>query len=208
MSAATVGETRTAARFSSNRDVAMVQADYLALANDLEQAQALSSELESQLSGKTNELAQFKLIFERTQNDLVKFAQDLDTMRKERHALANEVQCAYATEHKFEKLKVAHETLQTAHEALILKAERLDSDLIRERAAHVQSRTELDELCVKLQNRPAGPGLARDPELRRSMEVLREQLQRVLGPPLSMTAPPAPTFLKPDIDHIEIEFSA
>ncbi|HYR57814.1 MAG TPA: hypothetical protein VEO95_04255, partial [Chthoniobacteraceae bacterium] len=64
---------RPGGKFSTNREIAVVQADYMALANDLEQAQALASSLEIQLSGKTNELARFKAIWERTQSDLVKF---------------------------------------------------------------------------------------------------------------------------------------
>lgn len=167
---------RPGARFSSNREIAVVQADYLALANDLEQAQSLASTLELQLSGKTNELARFKLIWEQTQTDLVKLAQDLDTMRSERHSLANEVQRAYAIEHKFEKLKAAHEELTTS-------AARLESELIRERAAHARSRTELEELQAKSCPKPEDPprGKACDPNLQRALEVLRDQLDRVLG---------------------------
>ncbi len=163
---------RSGGRISSNRDVAKVQADYLALANDLEQAQALTSTLEIQLSGKSNELARFKAIWERTQADLVKFANDLETMRKERHGLANEAQRGYAFEHKLNKL-------QAAHEELTARAERLEAELMRERAGHVETRAELE----RLKDKSAPVGNTRDPELRQALETLRAQLDRVLGAP-------------------------
>ena len=189
---------RPGAKFSSNREIAVVQADYLALSNDLEQAQSLASSLELQLSGKTNELARFKLIWERTQTDLAKFAQDLETMRKERHTLANELQRAAAFEHKFEKLKAAHEELTA-------RATRLESELVRERSAHVQSRIEVEELHAKWSGQPDGlaGGNPRDPALRRALEALRAQLDRVLSePPVGGPAKPAAP------EHIAIEFGA
>ncbi len=167
---------QTGGKFSTNRNVAIVQADYLALANDLEQAQALSTDLEIQLSGKTNELARFKAIWEKAQADLTKFAADLDTMRKERHALANEVQRGNAFEHKLTKL-------QASHDELTERAERLEAELIRERAAHVENRAESEKL--REETAPAqgsAPGNPRDPALRHALETLRAQLDRVLGP--------------------------
>ena len=167
---------QTGGKFSTNRNVAIVQADYLALANDLEQAQALSADLEIQLSGKTNELARFKAIWEKAQADLSKFASDLDTMRKERHALANEVQRGYAFEHKATKL-------QASHDELTERAERLEAELIRERAAHVEDRVELQKLREDTTPaRGSAPGNPRDAALRHALETLRAQLDRVLGP--------------------------
>lgn len=187
-------------RFSSNRNVAVVQADYLALANDLEQAQALTSTLEIQLSGKTNELARIKVIWEKTQSDLVKFAADLDTMRKERHSLANEVQRGYAFEHRLTKLQEAHDTLTA-------RAERLEAELMRERAGHVETRAELEKLREKSTGLPhgAGAGNLRDPELRQTLETLRTQLDRVLGAPAG--AGPSHRGLKTAAsERIDIEF--
>lgn len=191
-------------KISSHHEIAVVQADYLALSNDLEQAQSLSSSLELQLSGKTNELARFKLIWERTQTDLAKFAHDLETMRAERHSLANEVQRGYAFESKFERLTAAHDELTA-------KVVRIESELTQERAAHAQSRTHLEELKAKPRPEPvrAPLGNARDPELQQALEALRAQLDRVLGRATGV-APPAPSSApKPDApQHIDIEFSA
>lgn len=166
----------TGGTFSTNRNVAIVQADYLALANDLEQAHALSTDLEVQLSGKTNELARFKAIWEKAQADLAKFAADLDAVRKERHALANEVQRGYAFEHKLTKL-------QASHDELTERAERLETELIRERAAHLEDRAELEKLRGKsTPDVGSTPGNPRDPALRHVLETIRAQLDRVLGP--------------------------
>jgi chromosome segregation ATPase len=194
---------RPGAQFSSNREIAVVQADYLALANDLEQAQALASELELQLSGKQNELASLKGIWERTSADLAKFAHDLDTMRKERHALANEVQKGYAYEHKYERLK-------TSHDELTATAVRLEAELIRERAAHIECRAELEQLrAASGKSLGAAGGNARDPELRRALEALRTQLDRVLGAPAPAAhAEPQSRLKTAALDRIDIEFSA
>ncbi|MGB8166442.1 MAG: hypothetical protein WCF18_03055 [Chthoniobacteraceae bacterium] len=185
---------------SSNREVAKVQADYLALANDLEQAQSLASALELQLSGKTNELARFKVIWEKAQADLARFAQDLDTMRKERHTLANDAQRGYAFEHKLEKLQVTYEELKK-------KAEQLEAELSAERTAHERTLAELEQLKAQ-RSRPLSPASptrdATDPELRAAMEALRTQLDRVLG---GKPLPVSPA-TKPVTEHIEIKFDA
>jgi predicted nucleic acid-binding Zn-ribbon protein len=185
---------------SSVREIAKVQADYLALANDLEQAQSLASALELQLSGKSNELARSKMIWEKAQADLAKFAQDLGTMRAERHSLANEAQRGYAFELKFEKLSVAHEELAK-------KAERLEAELAAERAAHEQTRAEVEQLKnQRARPVPGGPAVrgGTDPELRGALESLRAQLDRVLGGKVASVAPAA----KAATEHIEIQFGS
>jgi len=177
-------------KISSNREIAIVQADYLALANDLEQAQALSSTFEMELSGKTNELARFKLIWERTQNDLAKFERDIEGLRKERHALANEAQRAQAYEFKYQRVQAAYDELAT-------RLERLESELVREREAHIQTRAQLDAL-------PKGGVRRNDPRLRQTLEELRATIDRALaGEP----GKAAPALEPPKAEHIEIEFS-
>jgi chromosome segregation ATPase len=177
-------------KISSNREIAIVQADYLALANDLEQAQALASSLEMELSGKTNELARFKVIWERTQGDLTKFERDMEALRQERHILANEAQRGRAFELKFQKA-------QAAIDELTAKVERLSGELTREREAHEQSRA----LLTTVQK---DGGRRDDLRLRQTLEELRAQIDRALsrtGDPVGTPAEP------PKAEHIEIEFS-
>jgi chromosome segregation ATPase len=189
---------------SSNREIAVVQADYLALANDLEQAQALASSLEIQLSGKSNELARFKVIWEHTQANLAKFEQDLDQLRKERHALANEVQRAQAFEFK-------HEKLNRAHGELLAKCERLEAELSGERAAHASTRDEFEQLrdglapCAPA--RTGGGGGLSDASLRQSLHALRTQIDRVLGGPGTSVEPPAKAEDKAAHGRIDIQFA-
>ena len=170
-------------KISSNRQIAIVQADYLALANDLEQAQALASALEMELSGKSNELARFKLVWERTQADLAKFARDIEAMRQERHTLANEAQRAQAFEFKVQKV-------QKAHDALAARVEELEAELTREREAHRQTRAHVS----------ADP--KDDLRLRQTLQKLREQIDQALAQ-TAVQAPAEPT----KTEHIEIEFS-
>lgn len=71
---------------------AVMEADYLALQNDLEQAQALANELQGQLADKSNELGMLKVVWERAQKDLEKLNQNILTLRQERHRIAGELQ--------------------------------------------------------------------------------------------------------------------
>jgi chromosome segregation ATPase len=198
---------RPGGKLSSNRQVAVVQADYVALANDLEQAKELTSALELQLSGKCNELAQFKHLWERTKSDMHKFAHDLEALRKERHALANQVQLAYATEHKLEKLKREYEELTS-------RAEVLESELNAERILHDDARrsTEaLNEEVEFLRRRAANGGGSQglDPNVRTELQMLRNQIDKILEAPASTTAPASRSRRGvPDPDSIDISFGA
>jgi chromosome segregation ATPase len=208
-SASAAGEsappTGTGGKFSSNRQVAVVQADYVALANDLEQAKELTSALELQLSGKCNELAQFKHLWERTKSDMQKFERDLEALRKERHSLANQVQLAFATEHRLEKLK-------RDHEALIARAEALESELNAERILHADTRRSADALTEEvefLRNRAASGSAVQglDSGVRTELQLLRNQIDKILDAggsgPISTVRPKRGT---PELENINISF--
>jgi chromosome segregation ATPase len=203
---ATSEPIRTGGRLSSNRQVAIVQADYVALANDLEQAKELTSALELQLSGKCNELAQFKHLWERTRSDMQKFEHDLEALRKERHALANQVQLAYATEHKLEKLK-------REHEELTARAEVLESELTAERILHADARRSADALTEEvefLRRRATNGGTGThglDPNVRTELQMLRNLIDKILGAPASAAASSSrPRRGAPEPENIDIAF--
>jgi chromosome segregation ATPase len=198
---------RPGGKLSSNRQVAIVQADYVALSNDLEQAKELTSALELQLSGKCNELAQFKHLWERTKADMQKFEHDLEALRKERHALANQVQLAFATEHRLEKLKREHEELRSHTEIL-------ESELNAERILHADARRSTEALSEEveiLRRRVAngGGGQGLDPSVRTELQMLRNQIDKVLGTPAS-PAVPASRLRRgaPEPESIDISFGA
>lgn len=194
----------TGGKLSSNRQVAVVQADYVALANDLEQAKELTSALEHQLSGKCNELAQFKHLWERTRSDMLKFEHDLEALRKERHALANQVQLAFATEHRLEKLK-------REHEEVISRTEVLESELSAERILHADARRSADALTEEvefLRRRSTNGGTqGLDPNVRTELQMLRNQIDKILGTPTSAAAPGSRQRRgTPEPENIDISF--
>ena len=73
---------------------ASLRADYLALHNDVEQAQELAADFQRQLAGKSNEVAHFKALLEKTTQDLGRMETHVAELRAERHRLANEVMIA------------------------------------------------------------------------------------------------------------------
>ena len=77
---------------------ASLRADFEALQNDFEQANAMSLDLQSQLAGKSNEFAQLKHVFEKTHRNLTQLQTDIAELREERHRLANEAMKVSALE--------------------------------------------------------------------------------------------------------------
>ena len=69
---------------------AALRAEYEALLHDVEQAHALCAEFQRQLAGKSDEVAEFKQLFEKTQVDLDRLQAGITELREERHRLANE----------------------------------------------------------------------------------------------------------------------
>lgn len=81
-----------------------VAADLEALRNDVESARELALEYQCQLAGKSNEFAQLKQIFEKTQVDLTHLRKAIAELRDERHRLANEAMRATAFERRAQRL--------------------------------------------------------------------------------------------------------
>ncbi len=82
---------------------ASLQADYAALKNDLDQAKELAADFQRELAGKSNEVAHFKVLLERTQTDFKRLEGHIDELRRERHRLANEAMRAMALEVELKK---------------------------------------------------------------------------------------------------------
>ena len=87
-------------------------ADYVALENDLVQAQELAADFQRQLAGKSNEHAQLKQIFEKTQADLAHLQEGIVELRAERHRLANEAMRATAFQAKLAMVTAERDRLQ------------------------------------------------------------------------------------------------
>jgi predicted RNase H-like nuclease (RuvC/YqgF family) len=94
-----------------------VAADYEALRNDLEQAQAIASDFQREAAGKSNELAEMRMFLERTQNDLTKLQTSIAQLRQERHDLANRVMIASAAEMRLKRSEAECERLRKEADA-------------------------------------------------------------------------------------------
>ena len=89
-----------------------VSADLEALKNDVEQAREMACDYQRQLAGKTNDHAELKVLFEKTQADFAHLQSGIEQLRHERHQLANEAMKAAALELKVARLTKERDKLQ------------------------------------------------------------------------------------------------
>jgi chromosome segregation ATPase len=94
-------------------------ADHAALQNDLVQAQELAADFQRQLAGKSNEHAQLKQIFEKTQADLAHLQAGIVELRAERHRLANEAMRVTAFQSKLAKVTAERDRLRIDLEVVL-----------------------------------------------------------------------------------------
>ena len=130
---------------------AALRAEYEALLHDVEQARALCAEFQRQLAGKSDEVAEFKQLFEKTQVDLDRLQAGITELREERHRLANEAMRVAALARKLADVGAERDWLiaelertKQGHTADIQEA----AQIIRER----------DTLIEKLSREVAGFG--------------------------------------------------
>ncbi len=110
---------------------ATLRAECEALRNDVEQATGLAADFQRQLSGKSNEFAELKRVFEKTAADLLQLRSSIDTLREERHRLANDAMRGVAFE---QRLKVALAERDQAQAALkAASVDRQSRDAVVER---------------------------------------------------------------------------
>lgn len=79
---------------------AVLRAEYEALQNDLRQAKEMAADFQRQLAWKTNDFAQLKQIFVKTQGDLARLQAAIVALREERHRLAADAMRAAALDRK------------------------------------------------------------------------------------------------------------
>lgn len=141
---------------------ASLSADYEALQNDMEQAQELAADFQRQLAGKSNEFAQLKQLFEKTQKDLTHLQTGIAELRAERHRLANEAMRATAFEMKLAKMTEERDRLRadlTIMQANLAKAAEEGAAGVRERDAMIVSLVrELETLKLELADVRRGNG--------------------------------------------------
>ncbi len=157
---------------------ASLRADFVALENDLEQANAMTLELHGQLAGKSNEFAHLKHVFEKTSKNLDHLQRDITELREERHRLANEAMKATALEFTLQMITKERDQLKSDLESQKRSFEeeisRLKEDFRKNaRPDNFTNRqTSSDE---RIANPQAAAMLA---EIARSVEQLRELVDR------------------------------
>jgi chromosome segregation ATPase len=97
---------------------ASLRADYNALQNDLEQAQEMAADFQRQLAGKSNEVAHFKVLLEKTLQDLARMEGHTSELRQERHRLANEVMIAAELKERVKDLSAERDQIRKELEVL------------------------------------------------------------------------------------------
>ena len=203
---------------------ASLRADFEALQNDFEQANAWTLDLQSQLAGKSNEFAQLKHVFEKTQKNLTQLQKDITELREERHRLANEAMKVGALEMLLQRTTQDRDQFKTAAERTA--AER-DAALAERDAQTTQIATLTADLAAA-KEKPTGErqrgGRASNPraaillgDISRSVEQLRQIVgvqdkAEVPSPFVNAGPGPAPrTVLPPETppdEFIQIAFSA
>jgi chromosome segregation ATPase len=200
---AVIGKNERSAEPLTNPNLSSnLRSEYEALLNDVDQANQLASELQRQLSGKSNEVAEFKKLFEKTQKDLGYLQASISELRQERHRLANEAMRAAAFERKLADVTAERNRLKTEldimRQGLTGSAE--DSERrLRDRDVQITRLSlEVDSLHEKLRGgaaeglRPAQKPFD-NPQVRKTLADLwqsLERLQMMLDPqPESIPAP-------------------
>lgn len=97
---------------------ASLRADYEALQNDLDQAQEMAADFQRQLAGKSNEVAHFKTLLEKTLQDLARMEGHTTELRQERHRLANEAMIAAELKERVKDASAERDQLRREAEAL------------------------------------------------------------------------------------------
>ena len=171
---------------------AALRAEYAALLHDVERAHEMSAEFQRLLAGKSDEVAEFKQLFEKTQTDLDRLQSGITELREERHRLANEAMRVAALARKLADVGVERDWLiaelertKESHTADIQEA----AQIIRERDALVEK---LSRELAERGAQPSDPDGGKEEGVKvvvSEMWQTLERLQTVLDP---MDAPAMP----------------
>jgi len=173
-----------------------LRADYEALRNDLDQAKELAGDFQRQLAGKSNEVAHFKSLLERTQRDLNRLDEHVQELRRERHRLANDSMKAQAlelelkrTREEVSRLRTEVDVLRQAGTGRMVELQIVNQEQQREIA---RLRAALEVLRQRESAAAAPPP---ETHVHRELADLRamvQQLQGLVQPRPGRPAPPAP----------------
>jgi DNA repair ATPase RecN len=194
---------------------ANLRADYEAVQNDLEQATEMAAEFQRQLAGKSNEVAELKQLFEKTQKDLVHLQAGIMALRQERHNLANDAMRAVALEHRLNAATTERDRLRSEVDAMRQGlATGADEMARRTREYNVQvARLTVEIETLKQRGGRSMPGSrTADPAVRDALLDISRSVENVLSmidsAPASRTPPQPKTRAAERADEfIDISFS-
>jgi chromosome segregation ATPase len=175
---------------------ASLSADIEALRNDMEQANKMAADFQSQLAGKSNEFALLKQVFEKTQGDLIQLQTDIVELRQERHRLANEAMRAVAFEMKLKAMTAERDQSRNEFYALQERCAE-DARKISDSEVKLAKLTaRIESLSNQLTEARQTPGAAHtpsysDPELRSVVRILSdniEQLRNIIDPVIAASS--------------------
>lgn len=180
--------TRSAPEPAKTALGASLCADYEALKNDLDQAKDLAADFQRQLAGKSNELAHFKALLQRAQDDFNRLEGHIEELRRERHRLANEAMRATALDaqllrknEEIERLRDQIETLRSASsnrvEELLVVSEDQQREIQRLRAI-VEVLRRREGVPPILTQDDSGPMQQQVADLKATVKRLQAQLQQ------------------------------
>ncbi len=186
---------------------ATLRADFDALQNDFEQASEMAADLQRQLSGKSNEFADLKYLFDKTSSDFGRVQQDLASLREERHQLANEAMKVTALEFQLNDLMAEKERLKK--ELFTLRASPAQVPNHCGNPEHKKQITALSLELNELRAQPKGGGLdAATLDLIQKMADSVKRIEAGLGQSTGrhnrVSAAPSAS---PESEVIQIEFS-
>ena len=163
-----------------NRNItAVLNADYQALQNDLKEAKELARAYQSQLASKSNEFGELKVVLEKASADLAHMHNAVGQLRKERHALANDVNRLMWMEEELKQTKADRDRIQKQLDTFgkaLHSAEKVISMSHGEKERHKRAAEDLGNALALSEGTVSTLKAERD-ELQEELVIVRRALQ-------------------------------
>jgi len=189
-----------------------LKADYEAIRNDLDQAQALAQDFQAQLAGKTNEVAHFKTLLEKSKTDLERLEGNVGELRQERHRLAGMAMRSMAFEEEAKRACLERDRLRAELEALrktlAQRTAEAEYENHRQQDEVVRLRAALDTMRKPQTNAPSKPEEGNTEKRLAELAAVVQRLQAMVDSKEPGSAPAKPAAGKAPAEHIDISFSS
>jgi hypothetical protein len=190
-----------------------LKADYEAVRNDLDQAQSLAQDFQAQLAGKTNEVAHFKALLEKSKTDLERLESNVVELRQERHRLANMAMRSMAFEEDAKRAVLERDQLraelETLRKVLAQRTAEAEYESHRQQDEIVRLRAALDTMR---KSQAGAPSRTEEVNTEKRLAELAAVVQRLQAMVDSKGGAPEPAKPSPgkaaSTEHIDISFSS